>query len=163
MPGVSKKKAPARKTRMSPDKLLTSLRSPLAKADLKAIFSKPLTWTALAVNEQAEILSLFPDSRHIIKGGVDFLDMPDLDALMNDKGFRDDCAAYKSNLADGRHDAGWLAEAWAAHEMRKAGQYDAYLRAKFEDDWGVKIPEETQEPRISEGEPDRKPTTDLGL
>lgn len=59
---------------------------------------------------------------------------------MNDDSFRYDCAAYTESLVQGRHDPDWLAQAWAAHERRKAGDFKDFLRTKLERDWEVTLP-----------------------
>lgn len=61
--------------------------------------------------------------------------------LASDDNFRHDCARYAENLAEGKHDPQWLAEAWAASEQRRAGEFDEYLEAKFEEEWGVQLPD----------------------
>lgn len=63
-------------------------------------------------------------------------------ALASDDNFRHDCAVYAENLSEGKHDSQWLEEAWAAHCMRKAGEFDGYLKQKFEMEWGEAIPDE---------------------
>lgn len=100
-----------------------------------------MAWTALDQNDKAEILALFPDNGHILDAGTEDA-RPNFASLMNDDSFRYDCAAYTENIAEGRHDAEWLAEAWSAHERRKAGDFDKYLMDKLEEEWGVEIPEE---------------------
>lgn len=109
----------------------------------------PLAWTSLSKEEQQEILSLFPDKTHIANDGTDDA-RPNFESLMNDDSFRYDCAAYVGNLAQGRHDPQWLADAWSAHERRKAGEFDEYLQAKFEQDWGVESPDEGQSEKRSD-------------
>ena len=101
-----------------------------------------MAWDVLDQEEKAEILALFPDSQHILGSGAEAC--PDLASLMNDDSFRYDCAAYTEHIAQGRHDPEWLAQAWAAHERRKAGDYDEYLDNKFINDWEVELPPELQ-------------------
>ncbi|RCI07777.1 hypothetical protein L249_5707 [Ophiocordyceps polyrhachis-furcata BCC 54312] len=128
-----RKPAAPRRARQRASKLLTSTTSPLAQADLRSILSNPVAWTALDATDRAKILALFPDRQHVIESGPD--SRPNFATLMNDDSFRYDCAAYTTNLAAGRHDEEWLADAWAAHERRKAGDFDAYLDNKFADEW----------------------------
>lgn len=59
---------------------------------------------------------------------------------MNDDGFHHDCQTYLNNLAGGQHDRKWLAKAFQAHQRRKSGDFDGYLRDKFEKDFGVECP-----------------------
>ncbi|RDA88245.1 hypothetical protein CP532_0326 [Ophiocordyceps camponoti-leonardi (nom. inval.)] len=125
--------AAPRRARQRASKILTSTTSPLAQADLRSILSNPLAWTALDATDRAEILALFPDRQHIIESGPE--SRPNFATLMSDDSFRYDCAAYTTNLGAGRHDEEWLADAWAAHERRKAGDFDTYLENKFADEW----------------------------
>ncbi|RSM15354.1 hypothetical protein CEP52_000765 [Fusarium oligoseptatum] len=129
-----------RKSKWDADNILTDPKSPLASADLRSILSNPMAWDVLDQEEKAEILALFPDSQHILGSGAEAC--PDLGSLMNDDSFRYDCAAYTEHIAQGRHDPEWLAQAWAAHERRKAGDYDEYLDNKFINDWEVELPSE---------------------
>lgn len=66
---------------------------------------------------------------------------------MSDDSVRKDCTAYTENMAEGRHDEEWLVDAWTAHEERKAGDFDGFLNAKFEQDWGVERRAEASSPR----------------
>ncbi|XWX00169.1 hypothetical protein V2A60_008189 [Cordyceps javanica] len=125
------------------ERLLTDPKSPLAKANLRTILSYPMAWSSLDEADHAEILALFPDQSHI-RTAEDGTAQPDMASLMNDDSFRYDCAAYTQNLAQGRHDPEWLAQAWAAHERRKAGDFKEFLRTKFETDWEVKLPPEVE-------------------
>ncbi|GKU00478.1 hypothetical protein FLAG1_00254 [Fusarium langsethiae] len=134
-------KKAARKSKWNQDNILTDPKSPLASADLRSILSNPMAWDVLEKEERVEILALFPDSQHIL--GADTEDAcPDFASLMNDDSFRYDCAAYTENIAQGRYDPDWLAQAWAAHERRKMGDFDEHLDSKFKDDWNVDLPPE---------------------
>ncbi|OAR01491.1 hypothetical protein LLEC1_03091 [Akanthomyces lecanii] len=123
------------------ERLLTDPKSPLAKANLRTILSNPMAWSSLDADDHAEILALFPDQRHILTAD-DGTARPNMESLLNDDSFRYDCAAYTESLVQGRHDPEWLAQAWAAHERRKAGDFKDFLRAKFERDWEVTLPPE---------------------
>jgi hypothetical protein len=70
---------------------------------------------------------------------------------MNDDSFRSDCAEYTENISQGKHDSEWLSSAWVAHERRKLGDFDEYLLNKFEEDWGVELPQELKEQRRRPG------------
>ncbi|KAF5684094.1 hypothetical protein FCIRC_4092 [Fusarium circinatum] len=139
------KKAP-KKSKWNADNILTDPKSPLASADLRSILSNPMTWDILDKEEKAEILALFPDSQHILNPGTEDA-CPDFASLMNDDSFRYDCAAYTENIAQGRHDPEWLAHAWAAHERRKMGDFDAFLDNRFRDEWDVELPPELKTKR----------------
>ena len=106
-----------------------------------------MAWDVLDEKERAQILALFPNREHVIETESDGL-RPDFQALLNDDSFRHDCATYTENVAEGRHDPEWLAQAWSAHERRKAGEFDDYLVKKFEEDWGVELPEELKPRRV---------------
>ncbi|RGP66855.1 hypothetical protein FLONG3_8727 [Fusarium longipes] len=135
-----------RKSKWNEDNILTDPKSPLASADLRNILSNPMAWDILEKEEKAEILALFPDSQHILGAGTEDA-CPDFASLMNDDSFRYDCAAYVENIAQGRHDPEWLAQAWAAHERRKMGDFDEYLDSKFKNDWDVDLPPELKKKR----------------
>ncbi|RFU72546.1 hypothetical protein TARUN_9705 [Trichoderma arundinaceum] len=140
-----KKAAAAKRTPKKPkwdsENILKDPKSPLATANLRSILCNPMAWTALDQDEKTEILSLFPDKRHILDSDTEDA-RPNFASLMNDDSFRYDCAAYTDNIAQGRYDPDWLASAWSAHERRKAGDFDKYLIDKLEEDWGVEIPGE---------------------
>ncbi|RBR13164.1 uncharacterized protein FIESC28_08350 [Fusarium coffeatum] len=151
-------KKTAKKSKWNAGNILTDQRSPLASADLRSILSNPMAWDVLDKEEKAEILALFPDSEHILEAGTENA-CPDFASLMNDDSFRRDCAAYTENIAQGRHDPEWLAEAWSAHERRKMGDFDEYLDNKFKDDWDVELPPEFKKkrgPAVSNEEGDVK-------
>ncbi|OAA75844.1 hypothetical protein LEL_07832 [Akanthomyces lecanii RCEF 1005] len=133
------------------ERLLTDPKSPLAKANLRTILTNPLAWSSLDADDHAEILAHFPDQRHILTAD-DGAARPNMESLMNDDSFRYDCAAYTESLVQGRHDPEWLAQAWAAHERRKAGDFKDFLRAKFESDWEVTLPPEQEAEREKEEE-----------
>ncbi|PFH55739.1 hypothetical protein XA68_17696 [Ophiocordyceps unilateralis] len=126
--------APTRRGRRNVARLIRSPKSPLAQADLRAILANPLAWTALDASSRAEILALFPDDKHILEANTTEA-RPAFQSLMSDDSFRYHCATYTANLALGRHDEEWLSDAWAAHERRKAGDFDEYLSNKFVEEW----------------------------
>ncbi|KAK1966398.1 hypothetical protein LY78DRAFT_657343 [Colletotrichum sublineola] len=130
------KKAP----KWTTQKLLTDPKSPLASADLRTILCQPAAWDILSKEERAEIIALFPAGTRILDPDTDNA-RPDLDALRNDNNFRHDCATYTDNIAMGKHDPEWLEQAFAARERRRAGDFDSYLKQKFEDEWSCVLPE----------------------
>ncbi|PHH61727.1 hypothetical protein CDD81_8019 [Ophiocordyceps australis] len=136
---VSKKRG--QRPKQSLKRLLTSPKSPLASADLRTILCNELAWKCLDRSDREQILSLLPDQRHILDADTPDA-RPNLATLQSDDSFRDDCAAYVENLAAGRHDDGWLADAWAAHRRRKAGLFDAHLHERFLRDWAVELSDE---------------------
>ena len=105
-----------------------------------------MSWEALSVDEKKEVIACFPDGEHILdRGGEDA--RLNLGTLMNDDNFRKDCTNYTENIAQGRHDPEWLACAWAAHERRKAGDFDQYLVDEFETDWEIQLPDDAKPTR----------------
>ncbi|KAG8424832.1 hypothetical protein J3458_001593 [Metarhizium acridum] len=123
---------------------------------LQSVLANPLAWTSLSIKERQEVLSLFPDMAHTLDADTDDA-RPNFETLMNDDSFRYDCAAYVDNLAMGRHDAVWLEDAWSAHNRRKAGEFDGWLRDKFVEDWAVEPPDDSkatarpEERRVEDG------------
>ncbi|EFQ27860.1 uncharacterized protein GLRG_03004 [Colletotrichum graminicola M1.001] len=121
-------------------KLLTDPKSPLANADLRTILCQPAAWDILSKEERAEIIALFPPGTRILDPDTENARL-DLDSLRNDNNFRHDCATYTDNIAMGKHDPEWLEQAFAARERRRAGDFDSYLKQKFEDEWSCELPE----------------------
>jgi hypothetical protein len=105
-----------------------------------------MAWDVLNQQERAEILALFPDKKHVLDAGSDDA-RPNVLSLMNDDTFRHDCASYTENVSSGRFDPQWLAEAWAAQEARKMGDFDEYLVKRFEETWSVDLPEDLRPKR----------------
>ncbi|KAK2002080.1 hypothetical protein LX36DRAFT_652700 [Colletotrichum falcatum] len=140
------KKAP----KWTTQKLLTDPKSPLASADLRTILCQPAAWDILSKEERAEVIALFPTGTRILDPGTEKA-RPDLDALRNDNNFRHDCATYTDNIALGKHDPEWLEQAFAARERRRAGDFDRYLKQKFEDEWSCELPERSGFKRDGDG------------
>ncbi|AEO62838.1 uncharacterized protein THITE_2107538 [Thermothielavioides terrestris NRRL 8126] len=121
----------------------TNEKSPLARADLRAILLLPGAWDVLTQEEKQSVLAKFPDETHILDAGTPNA-RPNTASLRNDDNFRHDCAAYCENIKLGRHDEEWLRQAWTAHEKHKRGDHDAFLRMKFETDWNVELPQDNE-------------------
>lgn len=93
------------------------------------------------------MLAKFPDETHILD--VDTPNArPNPVSLRNDDNFRYDCARYCENIELGRHDEEWLRQAWEAHEKHKRGDFDAFLRGQFEEDWDTELPEESNAEKV---------------
>ncbi len=107
----------------------------------QAILLHPDAWNILTQQEKQEILAKFPDDTHILDAGTPDA-LPNPEALRNDDNFRHDCARYCENIELGRHDEEWLSQAWAAHEKHKRGDFDAFLRDQFEEQWGIELPDD---------------------
>jgi len=111
----------------------------------------PQAWDILTEDEKKEILALFPDETHIQDAGTANA-RPNTESLRNDDDFRHDCARYTENIELGKHDEDWLYQAWVAHEKHKRGDFDSFLRKSFEDEWGVKLPNEDGDQASSSGD-----------
>ncbi|KAK3297524.1 ASXH domain-containing protein [Chaetomium fimeti] len=121
----------------------TDSKSPLANADLRAILLHPLAWDILTPEEKQDVLAKFPDGTHLLNAGTQDA-RPNPVSLRNDDNFRYDCARYCENIQLGRHDEEWLSQAWVAHEKHQRGDYDQFLRERFEEDWETKLPAENK-------------------
>lgn len=117
----------------------------VTNAVTQAILLLPGAWDVLTEEEKHFVLSKFPDETHILDAGTPAA-RPNLASLRNDDNFRHDCATYCGNIKLGRHDEEWLHQAWTAHEKRKRGDYDEFLRIKLEEDWGVELSVESGHP-----------------
>lgn len=104
-----------------------------------------MAWDVLSPVDHQAILAKFPNNSHITDAGTETA-RPNVSSLRNDDTFRYDCARYCENIQLGRHDEEWLRQAWEAHEKQKRGDYDEFLREKFEEQWGIKLPEPEAEP-----------------
>ena len=104
----------------------------------------PDAWDVLTQEEKQEVLALFPDDTHILDAGTANA-RPNPVSLRNDDNFRHDCARYCENIELGRHDEEWLSQAWTAHEKHKRGDFDAFLRDQFKEDWDTELPDASKE------------------
>ncbi|KAK3685027.1 Asx homology domain-containing protein [Podospora appendiculata] len=136
--------------------VFTSTKSPLAHANLREILLLPEAWDILTPEEKADVLSKFPDDTHILNAGTPEA-CPNRESLRNDDNFRHDCARYRENIEQGRHDHEWLEQAWVAHQKHVRGDFDKHLQKKFEEDWGVKLSNEhpSKRPRLDENSSSR--------
>lgn len=96
-------------------------------------------WDLLGPEERRRVLAKFPDQREILDSGTEEA-RPDFAALRNNDNFRHDVARYQDNLHKGKHDPEWIRQARDAHRKRELGLYADYLAARFEEDWGMKMP-----------------------
>jgi hypothetical protein len=119
-----------------------------ANIDYQAILLHPLAWDILTPEEKQDVLAKFPDETHLLDAGTQDA-RPNPASLRNDDNFRYDCARYCENIELGRHDEEWLSQAWVAHEKHKRGDYDEFLRERFEAEWETKLPTEnkTEDPQ----------------
>lgn len=99
-------------------------------------------WDLLNPEERKQVLAKFPDQREILGGGSSGSEeaRPNVAALKNNNNFRHDITRYQDNLAKGKHDPEWIRQAQDAHRKRELGMYEEYLAARFEEDWGIKMP-----------------------
>ncbi|KAM0324125.1 hypothetical protein ACHAQA_008317 [Verticillium albo-atrum] len=138
---IVKKPKASRQKKWTPEKLLTDPKSPLVDGDIRAMLSAPEAWDILTEAERTEIIALLPAGTPIINAGAPDA-RPDMMTLASDDTFRHDCAMYAENLGDGKHDPEWLEEAWTAHDERAAGEFEEYIEHHFEEEWGVKLPDD---------------------
>ncbi|KAF3356510.1 HC-toxin synthetase [Verticillium dahliae VDG1] len=138
---IIKKPKTTRRKNWSAEDLLTNAKSPLVNGDIRAMLSAPAAWEILTADERAEIIMLLPAGTPMLDAGTPEA-RPDMASLASDDSFRHDCARYAENLGDGKHDPQWLEEAWSAHDERAAGEFEEYLEHHFEEEWGVKLPDE---------------------
>ncbi|GAB1314351.1 hypothetical protein MFIFM68171_04561 [Madurella fahalii] len=131
---------PAKERKWEAPFVYTDPKSPLALADLRAILLLPRAWDVLTQEEKRDVLAKFPDETHILDAGTDNA-RPNIQSMRNDDNFRHDCARYCENIELGRHDEEWLSQAWNAHEKHRRGDFDAFLRSQFEEEWGVELPD----------------------
>ncbi|KAI1800459.1 Asx homology domain-containing protein [Daldinia bambusicola] len=146
-PNASKKASNGRKGRSkydNADEMLTNPRAPLATASLRELLCSKQAWDLLSAEEKQQVLSKFPDDKEILDAGTENA-RPDIAALRNNNNFRNDIARYQDDMSKGWHDPEWIRQAQAAHRKREVGFYDEYLSARFEEDWGMEIPEEGEE------------------
>ncbi|KAH9998562.1 Asx homology domain-containing protein [Xylariaceae sp. FL0662B] len=125
----------------NPDEMLTNPRSPLATTKLRDLLCSSKAWDILSLDEKRSILAKFPDEQEITDAGSDAA-RPNVAALRNNNNFRHDIARYQEGLKEGHHDPEWIRQAQSAHKKREIGFYNEYLAAKFEEDWGMKMPEQ---------------------
>ena len=107
---------------------------PPANTHAQAILLQDSAWDVLAPADRAAVLAVLPP------GAGAGAQRPDAASLRNDDAFRNDCVRYADGLADGLHDPEWLLQAFAAHELRAAGEFDDFLRRRFEDNWELPLP-----------------------
>ncbi|KAI2621649.1 Asx homology domain-containing protein [Hypoxylon sp. NC1633] len=127
----------------NPDEMLTNPRAPLATTKLRDLLCSKKAWDLLSPEEKKQVLSKFPDNREVLDAGTDNA-RPDVAALRNNDNFRHDVARYQEDLSKGWHDSEWIRQAQAAHMKREIGVYDEYLAARFEEEWGMPMPEKDE-------------------
>ncbi|KAI1214835.1 Asx homology domain-containing protein [Annulohypoxylon truncatum] len=134
----------ARKSRSkydNPDEMLTNPRAPLAKVNLRDLLCSSKAWDVLSPEEKKSVLDKFPDEKEVLDAGTENA-RPDIAALRNNDNFRHDAARYQEDLRKGWHDPEWIRQAQAAHRRRALGDYNEYLAARFEEDWGIPMPKQ---------------------
>ncbi|KAL5604093.1 hypothetical protein BROUX41_002082 [Berkeleyomyces rouxiae] len=137
---AQKKSTPVkRRNAWSADSVVTSMRSPLIKANLREILLLEASWDCLPQASRDKILSLFPGGDRYLTIQPDGSKRPCAAALRSNNTFRYDVARYQENIHLGRHNPLWLEDAWAAHRRRIEGYYDKALEDKVNLDWGVDV------------------------
>lgn len=104
------------------------------------------------------MLAKFPDETDILEAGTENA-RPNITALRNNNNFRNDVARYQENLRKGWHDPEWIRQAQAAHRKREIGVYDEYLSMRFEEDWGMPLPEQ-EDGRIDQEDEEARAAVD---
>ncbi|KAI9736851.1 MAG: hypothetical protein M1818_005902 [Claussenomyces sp. TS43310] len=132
---------PANKKRPKKDpwasnSVLQDPKSPLISVDLKALLADPEAWNTLTPDERAEILALMPP-QGASQGGEEDKSING-EFLKYDQDWSHSVSNYKQDLAEGRNDPEWQAQAIAASQKRRAGQFDAFKEQEFEEFWGQK-------------------------
>lgn len=117
--------------------LLTSSLHPLTQD----LLCSAKAWDLLNPEERKQVLAKFPDQREILRDSSGSEEArPNVASLKNNNNFRHDITRYQDNLAKGKHDPEWIRQAQDAHRKRELGMYEEYLAARFEEDWGIKMP-----------------------
>lgn len=134
--------APARRTagrsakvnRSDPEWLVTNEKSPLADEDLHAEFSDPKTYEDFTRSDWEDLREVLP---HDVPINPDGYSIP-MEFFKYDPDFRRGLREFQEDLALGRLDPTWQADAAQAMEERARGEFDAYKENQFEAFWGQK-------------------------
>ncbi|KAI1096969.1 Asx homology domain-containing protein [Rostrohypoxylon terebratum] len=128
----------------NPDEMLTNPRAPLARVNLRDLLCSSRAWDVLTPEERKSVLDKFPDQEEVIDDGTENA-RPNILALRNNDNFRHDVAQYQEDLRKGWHDPEWIRQAQAAHRKREAGEYNEYIATRFQEEWGIPLPERGNE------------------
>ena len=120
--------------RSDPEWLVTNDKSPLAYEDLHAEFSTPKTYENFTKLDWEDIRETLPPN---IPLNPDGYSIP-MTFFKYDPDFRRGIREFQEDLASGRLDPKWQADAAQAMEERAQGKFDAYKENQFEAFWGQK-------------------------
>ena len=120
--------------RTDPEWLVTNEKSPLADEDLHAEFSNPKTYENFTKSDWEDLRETLPPNVPINPDGYSI----PMTFFKYDPDFRRGIREFQEDLASGRLDPKWQADAAEAMEERARGEFDAYKEDQFEAFWGQK-------------------------
>ena len=124
----------AKINRNDPEWLVTNEKSRLASEDLHAEFSNPKTYENFTKSDWEDLRETLPSN---VPFNPDGYSIP-ITFFKYDPDFRRGIREFQEDLASGRLDPKWQAEAAEAMEARARGDFDAYKEDQFEAFWGQK-------------------------
>ena len=124
----------AKVNRSDPEWLVTNEKSPLAYEDLHAEFSDPKTYENFTKSDWEDLRETLPSNVPINPDGYSI----PMTFFKYDPDFRRGIREFQEDLASGRLDPKWQADAAQAMEERARGEFDAYKENQFEAFWGQK-------------------------
>lgn len=124
----------AKVNRSDPQWLVTNEKSPLAYEDLHAEFSDPKTYEKFTKSDWEDLRETLPPNVPIDDDGYSI----PMTFFKYDPDFRRGIREFQEDLATGRLDPGWQADAAQAMEERAQGEFDAFKEDQFEAFWGQK-------------------------
>ena len=124
----------AKVNRSDPEWLVTNENSPLANEDLHAEFSDPKTYENFTKSDWEDLRETLPPN---VPSNPDGYSVP-MTFFKYDPDFRRGIREFQEDLASGRLDPEWQADAALAMEERARGDFDSYKENEFEAFWGQK-------------------------
>lgn len=124
----------AKVNRSDPEWLVTNEKSPLAYEDLHAEFSNSKTYENFTKSDWEDLRETLPPNVPINPDGFSI----PMSFFKYDPDFRRGIREFQEDLASGRLDPKWQADAAQAMEERSQGAFDAYKESQFEAFWGQK-------------------------
>ena len=124
----------AKVDRSDPEWLVTNEKSPLANEDLHAEFSDPKTYENFTKSDWEDLRETLPPN---VPCNPDGYSIP-MTFFKYDPDFRRGIREFQEDLASGRLEPEWQADAALAMEERARGDFDSYKENEFEAFWGQK-------------------------
>ncbi|KAM0797637.1 Asx homology domain-containing protein [Usnea florida] len=124
----------AKVDRSDPEWLVTNENSPLANEDLHAEFSDPKTYENFTKSDWEDLRETLPPN---VPCNPDGYSIP-MTFFKYDPDFRRGIREFQEDLASGRLEPEWQADAALAMEERARGDFDSYKENEFEAFWGQK-------------------------